>query len=365
MDQERRQNDGVLFQVLFVDPLEGVDVGMVLTDVVVDEVLHRVETGNPRLIEGHVIGAADRAGDVAPRRRIEIAVFGPVVLLDHGAEVVPVLETVDDGETYVSVLRRRDVGEDARNVIPAEATASVDMRLAAGDDPQRMLELVNEERTRAGLDPLEFDDQLREVARAHSREMFELGYFGHQSPVTGSVADTTDLSRLVDTAVDTYGRVDAVVNNTGHPPKGDLLDIGDEDWHAGLDLLLLNVIRMARLVTPIMASQGGGAIVNVSTSSAYAPSLSSPVSSVLRAGLGGFAKMYADRYGPDGIRMNNVLPGFMDSYPSSEENIARIPLGRYGKVEELAAAIAFLLSADGTYLTGQNIRVDGGLARSV
>lgn len=189
----------------------------------------------------------------------------------------------------------------------------------------------------------------------------ELGAVG----LTGSVTSSADLSRLVETAVGELGGVDAVVNNTGHPPKGDLLEIPDEDWHSGLDLLLLNVVRIARLVTPIMQSRGGGAIVNVSTFSAFEPSLSFPVSSVLRAGLGGFAKMYADRYAADGIRMNNVLPGFIDSYPESDETIARIPAGRYGTVEELAAAVSFLLSPDAAYLTGQNIRVDGGLTRSV
>ena len=189
----------------------------------------------------------------------------------------------------------------------------------------------------------------------------ELGAIG----LTGSVTEPDDLGRLVDAALEQFGRIDAVVNNTGHPPKGELLEVEDAHWHHGLDLVLLNVIRMARLVTPAMQSQGGGAIVNISTFSAFEPSLSFPVSSTLRAGLGAFAKLYSDRYGPDGIRMNNVLPGFMDSYPESAETIARIPAGRYGSVDELAATVSFLLSPSAAYITGQSLRVDGGLTRSV
>lgn len=147
---------------------------------------------------------------------------------------------------------------------------------------------------------------------------------------TGSVTEPADLLRLVDLAMDRYGRLDAVVNNTGHPPKGELLAIGDADWHTGLDLLLLNVVRMARLVTPIMERQGSGAIVNISAFGAVEPDLRFPISSSLRAGLGAFAKLYADRYASVGIRMNNVLPGFIDSYPESADLVAAIPAGRYG-----------------------------------
>jgi NAD(P)-dependent dehydrogenase (short-subunit alcohol dehydrogenase family) len=182
---------------------------------------------------------------------------------------------------------------------------------------------------------------------------------------TGSVTDLTVLTELVDSTISTYGRIDAVVNNTGHPPKGDLLEVSDGDWHLGMDLLLLNVVRMARLVTPIMERQGGGSIVNVSTYAAFEPDLAFPVSSCLRAALGDFAKLFADRYAKAGIRMNNVLPGFTESYPETAENVARIPMGRYGSVEEIAAAVAFLVSAGAGYVTGQNLRVDGGLSRSI
>lgn len=189
----------------------------------------------------------------------------------------------------------------------------------------------------------------------------ELGGFG----LAGSVTETADLQALVEGALERWGRIDAVVCNTGHPPKGPLLELSDEDWHHGLDLVLLNVVRMARLVVPVMERQGGGAFVNISTFAAFEPSLDFPISSALRAALGAFAKLFSDRHAGAGIRMNNVLPGFVDSYPESAEIVERIPAGRYGKVEEIARTVAFLLSPDAAYIQGQNLRVDGGITRSV
>lgn len=189
----------------------------------------------------------------------------------------------------------------------------------------------------------------------------ELGGFG----MTGSVTEPDDLAELVNKTIEKYGRIDAVVNNTGHPPKGDLLEIPDSDWHLGLDMVLLNVVRMARLATPIMIKQGGGAFVNISTFSAFEPKSAFPVSSSLRAGMGSFTKLFADRYAGENIRMNNILPGYVESYPETEENIAKIPMGRYGTMEEVAKTARFLLSPEAGYITGQNIRMDGGLTHSV
>ncbi|MEP7183206.1 MAG: SDR family oxidoreductase [Betaproteobacteria bacterium] len=181
----------------------------------------------------------------------------------------------------------------------------------------------------------------------------------------GSVADAGDLEQFVTSTLDAWGRIDAVVNNTGHPAKGPLLELTDADWHAGLDLVLLNVVRMARLVTPPMRERGGGAIVNISTFAAFEPDARFPISATLRAALGSFCKVYADQQAAHSIRMNNVLPGFVDTKGVNDANLTAIPAQRYGSVDEIAATVAFLLSADAGYITGQNLRVDGGLTRSV
>ncbi len=189
----------------------------------------------------------------------------------------------------------------------------------------------------------------------------ELGGFG----VTGSNRSVEDLTRLVDGTVERWGRIDAVVNGAGHGPKGPVLEITDEDWHMGMEVYLLNVIRMTRLVTPVMQKQGVGSIVNISTYAAFEPEATFPTSGVFRAGLAAFTKLFADKYAADNLRMNNVLPGFIDSLPEAEERRARIPMGRYGKVAEVSELIAFLASERSSYITGQNIRVDGGITRSV
>lgn len=183
--------------------------------------------------------------------------------------------------------------------------------------------------------------------------------------INGSSLEPSDLQRLVDAALARWGRIDAVVNSAGHGPKGDLLDLSDADWQRGMDYYLMNVVRMARLVTPAMQARKRGAIVNVSTYATFEPEAAFPTSGVFRAGLAAFTKLYADRYAADGLRMNNVLPGYIDSLPEKAERRARIPMGRYGTADEVGELIAYLASDRAAYITGQNIRIDGGLTRSV
>lgn len=189
----------------------------------------------------------------------------------------------------------------------------------------------------------------------------ELGGIG----VTGSNQSQVDLERLVDATLDRWGRVDVLVNSAGHGPRGPVLDLTDEDWHQGMEVYFLNAVRPTRLVTPIMQKQRSGSIVNITTFATFEPDPAFPTSGVFRAGLAAFTKLFADRYAADNIRMNNVLPGFIDSLPEKEEARARVPMGRYGHVDEIAATVAFLASDGAGYITGQNIRVDGGITRSV
>lgn len=189
----------------------------------------------------------------------------------------------------------------------------------------------------------------------------ELGGIG----VTGSNQSADDLARVVERTMEAWGRIDALVASAGHGPRDDILAITDEQWHAGLDVYLLGAVRPARLVAPIMARQKGGAIVNISTAWAFEPSAMFPTSAVFRAGLAAFAKIFADRYAADNVRMNNLLPGWIDSLPATEARRESVPMRRYGRVEEIAATVAFLVSDGAAYITGQNLRVDGGLTRAV
>ncbi len=181
----------------------------------------------------------------------------------------------------------------------------------------------------------------------------------------GDITQPDDIQALFDLAMDTYGRIDAVVNNTGHPPKGDLLDIPDEDWHFTMDLAMLSVIRLARLVVPVMQQQGGGAFVNITAFGAKEPSLNFPASSAVRAAVSGFTKLFGDRYAAENIRMNSILPGFIETWDMDDDTRNTIPMKRAGTVQEIGETAVFLTSDASGYITGQNILVDGGITHTI
>ncbi|MEZ5810172.1 MAG: SDR family oxidoreductase [Rhizobiaceae bacterium] len=188
-----------------------------------------------------------------------------------------------------------------------------------------------------------------------------LGGFG----MTGSNRNPDDLRLFTDEAMSRFGRIDVLVNSAGHGPKGPLLEITDEQWHEGYEVYFLNVVRAVRCVAPVMVAQKGGAIINISTAWVVEPSPMFPTSAAARAGLATFTKLFADEHAAYNIRMNNVLPGWIDSLPAAEERRQSVPMQRYGTVEEIAATVAFLASDGAAYITGQSLRVDGGLMRSV
>ncbi len=216
-----------------------------------------------------------------------------------------------------------------------------------------------------------------DAARTLAKEGFQIGILSSSGKgeslakklggvgITGTNRSADDIQELVNKALVKWERIDVVVSSAGHGPKGGILEISDEGWHEGMEFYLLNVIRAARILTPIMVKQGGGAFINISTFAVFEPDPLFPTSGVFRAGLASFTKLFSDLHADNNIRMNNILPGFIDSLPETDDRRARIPMGRYGKTSEVSALINYLASDEAAYMTGQNIRLDGGLTRSV
>lgn len=199
---------------------------------------------------------------------------------------------------------------------------------------------------------------------SRSDDLFKVSNDTDAISLQGSTTKKGDLDVLVETTIKEYGRIDAIVCNTGHPPKGDLLEITGDEWSEGMDLAFMCLVHLMRKATPYL-KDSKGSVVAISTFAAVEPSLDFPVSSVARAALGAFIKLYADRFGGEGVRINSVLPGYIETFEVAEEKINRIPLDRPGKRDEIANTVSFLLSDAAGYITGQNIRVDGGLSRSL
>ena len=189
----------------------------------------------------------------------------------------------------------------------------------------------------------------------------KLGGIGY----TGSNLNQQDIKKFISNVFTEWGRIDVLVNSAGHGPKGQILKISDREWITGMETYFLNVVRAVRMVTPIMKKQKNGSIINISTYAVFEPEKSFPTSGVMRAGLSSFVKIYSDEYAKYNIRINNILPGFIESLKPNKEFLKRVPLKRAGKVSEISAVVKLLASDSGSYITGQNIKVDGGITRSI
>ena len=203
----------------------------------------------------------------------------------------------------------------------------------------------------------------------------ELGGIGR----SGSVLDADDLRAMVDDTMSAYGRIDAVVSNMGHgggvpeaiktvgfDPEfdGPLLELSDDLWHQSLDMYVLSVVKLARIVTPIMVEQGGGSFVNISSMNTVEPRAPYPMS-MLRGALHSFTKLYGDRYARHNINMNNLMPGFCENVNLSEFARMSIPAQRPATFQEIGEACVFLASEGARYINGQSILSDGGMNRAV
>jgi 3-oxoacyl-[acyl-carrier protein] reductase len=207
------------------------------------------------------------------------------------------------------------------------------------------------------------------------------GAGGKVLTVACDVSSKADLKRWVEETLAHFGKVDILVTNTGGPPAASFMKLTEEQWQSGIDSTLMNVVRLCRMVIPDMQKRKWGRILNLTSLVAKQPTDLLTVSSTLRAGLSALTKTLADQVAPDGILVNAILPGhFMTGRQvhlseiraeqegiTPEEYLQRgvkaIPLGRYGRPEELGAVATFLCSERASFLTGASIVVDGGQTR--
>ena len=221
----------------------------------------------------------------------------------------------------------------------------------------------------------------KSIGEAAARIERETGTTVFSMPV--DVRSGEAIQRWIEATADRFGGIDALMTNSGGPPAGAAISFDDAAWQDAAELLLFSALRMVRASVPAMKARGGGAILMSTSSSMKEPVPNLGLSTVLRASVSALAKTLALELAPDRIRVNQIIPGRIDTDRvrhldevnarkqgiSAEETKKRamgtIPLGRYGEIDEFGRVGAFLLSGAAAYMTGATVQVDGGLIRSV
>jgi 3-oxoacyl-[acyl-carrier protein] reductase len=196
--------------------------------------------------------------------------------------------------------------------------------------------------------------------------------------VAGDASDADALRVVVHRTLEQFGRLDILVNNTGGPPAGTFEDFGDEEWQNAWELTLMSTLRLTRFALPELRRSGRGRIVNITSSAVKEPIPGLPLSNTYRPGVIGWAKTLSQDEGPNGITVNSIAPGYIntdrlrslyaladDPDQARRNDEAAIPLRRFGEPAEIAAAVAFLCSTQASYITGITVLVDGGLAKGL
>ena len=224
------------------------------------------------------------------------------------------------------------------------------------------------------------------IAEAFAREGMNVAMFARRRDVLeaeaerlgglavqGDVSNPEDTERLVAETLAAFGGIDVLVNNSGGPPRGPALDVDDESLEAALGLLLLSAVRLTNLCLPYLRQSSAGRVINIESSTVKEPADNLALSNAVRPGVVGWAKTLSREIGPDGITVNTIAPGRIDTerirevYPDgpTEADLQTIPLRRLGRTDEIASVVTFLASDAASYVTGTVISVDGGLARSL